>query len=155
MFIFFFCFSIEDNTILRKLLNEQITCLTIDVKDKPTEPSSETLWVTFTLILSLCKQLNKLSFCQFDNRSTLCTFDLSSTNFKPSTLTELKVNVETFDDCLYLLDGRFNCLSTLIINIEIISSTSGTIDNTVSIIVNSYLSRKRRTANSIIKFCFA
>jgi hypothetical protein len=67
----------------------------------------------------------------------------------------MEINVKTFGDCLYLLDGRFNCLSTLIINIEIISSTSGTIDNTVSIIVNSYLSRKRRTANSIIKFCFA
>ncbi|CAF1040738.1 unnamed protein product [Rotaria magnacalcarata] len=121
---------LTNNTILRKLLNEQITCLTIDVKNKPTEPFSETLWVTFTLILSLCKELNKLSFCQFDNRSTFCTFDLSSTNFKSSTLTELKINVETFDDCLSLLDGRFNCLSTLIINIEIISCTSGTIDNT-------------------------
>ncbi|CAF4340298.1 unnamed protein product, partial [Rotaria sp. Silwood2] len=121
---------LTNNTILRKLLNEQITCLTIDVKDKPTEPSSETLWVIFTLILSLCKQLNKLNFCQFDNRSTFRIFDLSSTNFKSSTLTELKINVETFDDCLYLLDGRFNCLSTLIINIEIISFTSGTIDNT-------------------------
>ncbi|CAF3215420.1 unnamed protein product, partial [Rotaria sp. Silwood2] len=121
---------LTNNTILRQLLNEQITCLTIDVKDKPTEPSSETLWVIFTLILSLCKQLNKLNFCQFDNRSTFRTFDLSSTNFKSSTLTELKINVETFDDCLYLLDGCFNCLSTLIINIEIISFTSGTIDNT-------------------------
>ncbi|CAF3985651.1 unnamed protein product [Rotaria sordida] len=121
--------NLTNNTIVRKLLNEQITCLTIDVKDKPREPSSETLYVIFTLILSLCKQLNKLSFCQFDNRSTFRTFDSSSTNFKSSTLTELKINVETFDDCLYLLDGRFNCLSRLIINIEIISSTSGTIDN--------------------------
>ncbi|CAF1501239.1 unnamed protein product [Adineta steineri] len=58
---------LTNNTILRTLLNQQITCLTIDVKDKPTEQSSsETLWIIFTLILSLCKQLNKLSFCQFD-----------------------------------------------------------------------------------------
>ncbi|CAF1083417.1 unnamed protein product [Adineta steineri] len=62
-------------------------------------------------------------------RSTHCTFDLSSINAKSSTLTTLKINVKTFDNCLYLLDGRFNCLSTLIIYVEIISSTSGTIDN--------------------------
>jgi hypothetical protein len=90
----------------------------------------------FVLILFLCKRLIKLSFCQLDNRSTFCTFDLSSRNFESSTLTELKINVKTFDDCLYLLDGRFNCLSTLIINVEIISYTSRPIDNKVSMIVN-------------------
>ncbi|CAF1506546.1 unnamed protein product, partial [Rotaria sordida] len=36
--------NLTKNTIVRKLLNEQITCLTIDVKDKPREPSSETLY---------------------------------------------------------------------------------------------------------------
>ncbi len=142
---------IEGDTSLRKLLTEQMICLMIDVKDQPTNPSPETLSSILALILSLCKRLIKLNFCEFDNRTTFCTFDLSSTNFKSSTLTDLKINVETFDDCLYLLDGHFNCLSTLIINIEIISSTSGAIDNTVSIIVNSYLSRKK----NIIKFLFA
>ena len=124
---------------------EQITCLKIDVKDLPTEPSPETLCIMFALILSLCKQLIKLSFCQLDNRSTFCTFDLSSTNFKSSTLTELKIRVENFDDCLCLLDGRFNCLSTLIIHINLISYTSGTIDNKVSRIVNFSVSRKTST----------
>ncbi|CAF4082841.1 unnamed protein product [Rotaria sordida] len=120
---------LTNNTILCKLLIEQITCLKIDVKDEPTEPPPETLSIIFVLILSLCKRLIKLSFCQFDNRSTFCTFDLSSTNFKSSTLTELKIHVVTFDDCLYLLDGYFNCLSTLIIHVKKISYTSGTIDN--------------------------
>ncbi|CAF5048599.1 unnamed protein product, partial [Rotaria sp. Silwood1] len=106
---------LTSNTILRKLLIEQITCLKIDVKDEPTEPSPETLSIMFALILSLCKRLIKTSFCQLHNRSTFCTYDLSSTNIKSSTLTELKIQVETFDDCLYLLDERFNCLSTLII----------------------------------------
>ncbi len=27
-----------------------------------------------------------------------------------STLSTLNINVETFDDCLYLLDGRLDCL---------------------------------------------
>lgn len=74
-----------------------------------------------------------------------CTFNLSSINLKSSTLTTLKANVKSFDDCLYLLDGRLNCLSKLIIGIKIIADTSGTIDNTVSMIVNSSLSRKKNS----------
>ncbi len=95
----------------------------------------------FALVLSLCKRLIKLNFCQFYHRSTLCTFELS-TNCKSSTLTALKINVKTFDDCLYLLDGRLNRLSTLIIHVKEIARTQGTIDNTVSIIVNYCVSRK-------------
>jgi hypothetical protein len=34
-----------------------------------------------------------------------------------STLTRLNISVGSFDACLYLLDGRFECLSTLIIEI--------------------------------------
>ncbi|CAF3733526.1 unnamed protein product, partial [Rotaria sordida] len=118
------------NTILRKLLNEQITHLQIDVKDTTgSPPLPENLSTMFVFILSLCKQLIKLDFCQFDHRSTFCTFDLS-TNCKSSTLTTLKIDVETFDDCLYLLDGRFNCLSTMIVHVGEITHTLATIDNT-------------------------
>ncbi|CAF1370841.1 unnamed protein product [Rotaria sordida] len=38
-------------------------------------------------------------------------------------------SVNNFDDCLYLLDGRFNRLSTLIIDIEEISISIATIEN--------------------------
>ncbi|CAF3663043.1 unnamed protein product [Rotaria sp. Silwood1] len=134
---------LTNNTILRKLLKEQITCLKIDVKDKPTKPSPETFSVILAFILCVCKRLIKLNFCQSYHRSTFCTFELSLTNFKSSILTTLKINVKTFDDCLYLLDGRFNCLSTLIIDVKIIADTLGTIDNTVSIIVNSCVLRKK------------
>ena len=68
---------------------------------------------------------------------------VSSTNWKSSTLTELKIDVKTFDDCLCLLDGRLNCLSSLIIYIREIANTLATIDNTVSIIVNYCFSRKK------------
>ncbi|CAF4042645.1 unnamed protein product [Rotaria sp. Silwood2] len=121
---------LTSNTILRKLLKEQITCLKIDVKDKPTKPSPETFSVILAFILCVCKRLIKLNFCQSYHRSTFCTFELSLTNFKSSILTTLKINVKTFGDCLYLLDGRFNCLSTLIIYVKIITDTLGTIHNT-------------------------
>jgi hypothetical protein len=35
-----------------------------------------------------------------------------------STLIKLKINVATFFDCLYMLDGRLDFLSTLIINVR-------------------------------------
>ncbi len=99
-------------------------------------PISEILSDIFGMILCLCKRLIKLDFCEFDYRmSTICTFNLS-TNYMSSTLTALKIRVKTFDDCLYVLDGRLDSLSTLIIIVEKISYTLGTIDNTVSKIVH-------------------
>ncbi|CAF4418142.1 unnamed protein product [Rotaria socialis] len=121
---------LTSNKILRKLLIEQITHLKVDINYESVEPSSETLAKMFALILSLCKQLIKLNFCKWIHRALYCTFKLSPINFRSSTLTALKVNVKSFDDCLYLLDGRLNCLSKLSIGITIIADTSGTIDNT-------------------------
>ncbi|CAF4761942.1 unnamed protein product, partial [Rotaria sp. Silwood2] len=44
---------LSNDTMLRKLLAEQITCLQIDVKDYPTLPVPETLSVVFALIICL------------------------------------------------------------------------------------------------------
>ncbi len=65
----------------------------------------------------------------------MCTFDLSMYCMS-STLTVLKINVKTFDDCLYLLDGRLDSLLKLIIHVKEISYSTTTIDNMVSVIVN-------------------
>ncbi len=47
---------------------------------------------------------------------------------------KLKITVKTLTDCLYLLDGRLDCLSTLIINVLDAVHPFGYIDPTVSII---------------------
>jgi hypothetical protein len=52
---------------------------------------------------------------------------------KSLSLTQLKISVNTFDDCLYLLGEDLKCLSTLIIDINEISDSSY-IHNTVSIV---------------------
>ncbi len=95
----------------------------------------ETLSNIFALVLFLCKRLISINFCQLHHRRTVCTFDLS-TNCMSSTVTVLKINVKTFDDCLYLLDGRLDSLSKLIIHVKRIQYTLRTIDNMVSIILN-------------------
>ncbi len=89
----------------------------------------------FALLLRLCKRLVSINFCQLQYRRTVCNFDLS-TNCISSTLTALKINVETFDDCLHLLNGRLGSLSKLIIHVQTISYTLRIIDNMVSIILN-------------------
>jgi hypothetical protein len=78
--------------------------------------------MTFVLILSLCKRLINLNFCQlFSYRnSAISIYQIPEISCTSSTLTELKINVTRFDDCLYLLDGRFDCLSKLSINVETI-----------------------------------
>ena len=62
-------------------------------------------------------------------------FNLSSTNCVSSALTKLKIDVNTLDDCLYILDGRFDCLSTLIIDIEKMRPLLSIIDTTVKILL--------------------
>ncbi len=107
--------------VLFNLLTEQITDLTIDIHVKSIlPPFSETLSNIFASILSLCKRLMNLNFCQLSKYRSLSIsiHNLSSTSCMSSTLSTLNINVETFDDCLYLLDGRLQCLSTLIINFE-------------------------------------
>ncbi|CAF1432737.1 unnamed protein product [Rotaria sordida] len=57
------------------------------------------------------------------------SFGISSPNVFSSTLLELHVCLSHFTDCLYLLDGRFNELRILHVNINFISSSNLTIDN--------------------------
>jgi len=89
----------------------------------------------FTLILFLCKHLTNLTIRQLYAARSLTdsTFKLTSMRPVSLTLTKMKINVNTFDDCLYILNGHFECLSTLIIDIYKISDSSSNIDNRVSI----------------------
>ncbi|CAF0937291.1 unnamed protein product [Adineta steineri] len=54
---------------------------------------------------------------------------LPSTSFSSPILTHLNINVETFDDCLYLLDGRFRKLTTLSVNVYHMDRFSETVHN--------------------------
>jgi hypothetical protein len=131
---FIFVFYIQDNSILRNLLTQQITHLNIDIQNETTSQLSEISSNIFALILSLAKRLIHLNFCQlFPQRKmssciyellptscnlSICVYKLPQTICMSSSLTELKINVATFDDCLYLLDGHLHCLSKLIINVK-------------------------------------
>ncbi|CAF1682706.1 unnamed protein product, partial [Rotaria magnacalcarata] len=116
--------------ILHDLFAKQITHLNINILNKIPKEYSVVRTYFFTSILSLCKRLINLNFCYFSDQDLpVSVYNLPPPNFTSSTLTNLKIHVEIIDDCLDLLDGSLNCLSTLIIKITQISSTISNTDN--------------------------
>ncbi|CAF3562791.1 unnamed protein product [Rotaria sp. Silwood1] len=112
---------LKGNSNLYNLLSKQITHLYIDIEIKTRKPPlTKILPKIFVLILSLCKRLIYLNLCASPRYRCLAIhfFKQSSTSCMSSTLTTLNINVETFDDCLYLLDERLNSLLTLIICVK-------------------------------------
>jgi hypothetical protein len=117
----FFSFfpNIEGDVNLQNLLSKQITHLHIDVSTK-SKGNSETASNTFALVLSLCERFMELDLIEGffrKERRKPSVFLIDNNTFLSSTLTKLKINVATLFDCLILLDGRLDSLSTLIINV--------------------------------------
>jgi hypothetical protein len=108
----------------------------------------ETVTEHFALILSLCKGLIDLNFCNmfFIQRCWTFLFDLPLERFMSSTLMKLKINIDNFIDCLHLLDGRFDCLSTLIVNVNQIFPFGMEIGGRVSI-TSMIICSARKTLN--------
>jgi hypothetical protein len=127
LIIVFFDFYFVGETTVNRLLTNQITYLTVDILFDKNESN------IFLLILSLGEHLTDLTFHHRFSPKYLgnASFDLSSSHIS-STLTKLMINVTTFNDCLYLLDGSLESLTALIIDINKISYSSlSIIDNTV------------------------
>ncbi|CAF4857114.1 unnamed protein product, partial [Rotaria sp. Silwood1] len=118
-------FSESDTILLR--LTDQIAHLTVDITDKIGEIPGGNELNMFALILSISKCLIDLTFTR---RTEISFSNLPATSCVSSTLTKLKITVNTFDDCLYLLDACLQQLSILIIHIIEISDSSSNIDNT-------------------------
>jgi hypothetical protein len=80
---------------------------------------SRTALEIFELILSLCKNLTVFNFGDmlFSRKRVVPLILMRSRNNTSSTLIKLKINVQSFLDLLYLFDGRFHCLSTLVVNV--------------------------------------
>jgi len=61
--------------------------------------------------------------------------NVPSPKFSSSTLLRLNIKVHNFDDCLCLLDGRFNNLQSLDIDLIKIYPSSRQIENQASLII--------------------
>jgi hypothetical protein len=111
------------------LLRERIKRLLLD-------PANDTTVQLFTeacvQILSVCKNLTYLDCSTYnDDCAQLSLCRLPTTACFSSTLLHLDIVLTSFDDCLYLLDGRLEQLTELILEIDEINASSLNIDNSV------------------------
>lgn len=72
----------------------------------------------FTNLLTIFPNLQYFNFDPSSNDHQYISFDNLPPNFISSTLRQLRVSVPTLNDCLYLLDGRFDQLQSLDLNIS-------------------------------------
>jgi hypothetical protein len=84
-------------------------------------------------LLILFQNLKHLSIIEssITNYPPLSICHLPSTTFSSSILTKLCIDVCSFDDCLYLLDGRLKQLTIFIVRICFIRNDSSSIHYTV------------------------
>ncbi|CAF1246936.1 unnamed protein product [Rotaria magnacalcarata] len=119
--------GLHDETPLTRLLQNKITSLVIDTilyEDTFTEGAKRA--DVFACILILFSKLECLHYGSSYWDQPL--FQIPPT-ISSSTLLELHVILETFTDCLYLLDGRFNSLQKLFVDVCRIVSPLIIIDN--------------------------
>ncbi|CAF4142081.1 unnamed protein product, partial [Adineta steineri] len=130
---------------LRSIFQEQITNLTLINNDKNLDVAKVYTENVYVHILTFFKNLKKLSIMKpsvmLHPHLSLCYPPLSlcylplslrylpSTTFSSPILTHLYINVETLDDCFYLLDGRLRKLTTLCVNVYHMNTFSEGIHN--------------------------
>ncbi|CAF4241491.1 unnamed protein product [Rotaria magnacalcarata] len=123
-----------NGNVLIDLFKNQILSLVIRIYNNNRISANHDNAIIFTNIVTVFANLQCLNFDSSSIYSQRLSFDISSPTFISSTLLELHVDVERFNDCLYLLDGRFNQLRILHINSAWIRRSSRvTINNTESL----------------------
>lgn len=99
-----------------------------------TDSNSTTAEQIFALVLASCEKLMVLDIGGICSRRACGNpLYLQTRNGMSSTLVELKINIENFADCLYLLDGRLPCLAILDVQMLDIKDRVEDIDEQVSI----------------------
>ncbi|CAF2853826.1 unnamed protein product [Rotaria sp. Silwood2] len=119
----------KEESFLGSTFKKQITSLDIDgIADEKIISIRHTL--VFTQIFSL---FNNLKYLNFNSSACCYSFEISFFKSVPnvfsSTLLELHVTLKVFNDCLYLLDGRFNQLHTLHVDVSVIHGSDLTMSN--------------------------
>ncbi|UJR09955.1 hypothetical protein I4U23_014178 [Adineta vaga] len=124
--------SMEHNNVLNNLFKKQIISLCISFKRKQRSTDAENR-IIFEDIMTVFTNLQYFRL-NYSINAPYMSFITSPPTFVSSTLLELHINVENFNDCLYMLDGRFEQLQSLHINTSCIFRTIRLIiDNTESL----------------------
>ncbi|CAF3705187.1 unnamed protein product [Rotaria sp. Silwood1] len=109
-----------DESYLIRIFKNQLSSIVIHINECQESTSSiiDINIFIFTQILLMFKELLYLNFSPFAGSDYhRLTFGVSPPNILSSTLVQLRVVVDYYEDCLYLLDGRFNQLDTIYVTI--------------------------------------
>ncbi|CAF4539221.1 unnamed protein product [Rotaria sp. Silwood2] len=117
-----------DERLISSIFKNQITKLIISI-----DPNKKKLYTMKNIciyIFTIFINLTHLIFndASYENNARLL-FDIPSSSFSSSSLLVLNIKVQTFAMCLYLLDGRFDQLQTLYIELANIFPPSEEIKN--------------------------
>ncbi|CAF2960014.1 unnamed protein product [Rotaria sp. Silwood2] len=111
-------------------LKNQISVLVIDISANGQRTSTEDVNVLlFIHILTMFPNLRYLNFGPSSIWYQQLSYDAQLSTIISSSLLELHVCLPDLIDCLYLLDGCFNQLRTLHVNITFTMSSNSTINN--------------------------
>ncbi|CAF0903123.1 unnamed protein product [Rotaria sordida] len=119
-----------NGNIFTDLMKNQILSFIISIRQNRKQTSiKDKNTIMFTNLFTMFTNLQYLNFCSSSIDSQYISFEISPPIFISSTLLELHVSVGSFNDCLYLLDGRFDQLRALYVNISWIHCYSRLISN--------------------------
>ncbi|CAF1458841.1 unnamed protein product [Rotaria sordida] len=107
-----------NESFLIRIFKKQILSLVVDI-NKCREPDfiQDINTFIYTQIFTMFSNLQCLNFGSSCSGYHILSFGISTSDVFSSTLLELHVVVDSYKDCLYLLDGRFNQLHTFYVTI--------------------------------------
>ncbi|CAM4754814.1 unnamed protein product [Rotaria magnacalcarata] len=109
-----------DGSFFIRIFKNQILSLVINIKKykEPIRAFEDINKFIFTQIFTMFSNLQYLDFDPSFNNCHILSFGASPPNVFSCTLSKLNVMIDTYSDCLYLLDGRFNQLHTFYVTIR-------------------------------------
>ncbi|CAF1375581.1 unnamed protein product [Rotaria sordida] len=110
----------SNKSYLIRIFKNQLSSIVIHINkcQESTSSIKDINIFIFTQIFTMFKNLQYLNFSPFNGSNYhRLTFGVSPPNILSSTLLQLRVVIDSYEDCLYLLDGRFNQLNTIYVTI--------------------------------------
>ncbi|CAF4153923.1 unnamed protein product [Rotaria sordida] len=120
----------NETSIIRTLKN-QLLSLTIDIRiNRPQDYLTSNNAIIFNRIFTMFPNLQYLNFGRSSISDERLSFWFRRPTVISTNLLELHVCLRTFYDCLYLLDGHFNQLRILYVDVYVINFMNRSVNNT-------------------------
>ena len=127
-----------DECLFTDAYRKQIVSIAIDLSSNPDLRMFNKNYFLFEQIITTFVNIRSFMYSPSKMYHQCLFFDTLPSSLISSTLLELYVYVNTFNQCLYLLDGRFKQLRKFHVQIDIIRDSTVTLDNKVTYYLRFY-----------------